>query len=102
MSSHHGILVHVIFSPNYRKPVLSDGWRGELIATHLSSLRDFGPCSIETTDLRPWLSPTIASRLKNRNCARTNTRLRLPPSRHKIGTSMHASAIAHSLSDGRT
>ncbi len=32
MSSHHGILVHVVFSTKYRKPTLHDDWMGELFA----------------------------------------------------------------------
>ena len=30
MSTHHGILLHVVFSTKYRKPVLADQWRNEL------------------------------------------------------------------------
>ena len=32
MSSHHGILIHVVFSTKFRKPVLHDEWRDELFA----------------------------------------------------------------------
>lgn len=32
MSTHHGLLVHVVFSTKYRKPYLSDQWRDELFA----------------------------------------------------------------------
>ena len=32
MSSHHGILLHVVFSTKYRKPLLDDSWRDELFA----------------------------------------------------------------------
>ncbi len=32
MSTHHGILVHVVFSTKYRKPCLADDWRDELFA----------------------------------------------------------------------
>ena len=32
MSSHHGILVHVVFSTKYRKPWLAESWRDELFA----------------------------------------------------------------------
>ncbi len=32
MSSHHGILVHVVFSTKYRKLVLADDWRDDLFA----------------------------------------------------------------------
>lgn len=32
MSTHHGILLHVIFSTKYRKPYLSDEWRADLLA----------------------------------------------------------------------
>ncbi len=32
MSTHHGILLHVIFSTKYRKPHLIDAWRDDLLA----------------------------------------------------------------------
>ena len=32
MSTHHGILLHVIFSTKYRKPHLIDEWRDDLLA----------------------------------------------------------------------
>ncbi len=32
MSAHHGILVHLVFSTKYRKPVLGIEWRDELFA----------------------------------------------------------------------
>ena len=32
MSSHHGILVHVVFSTKYRKPMLCESWRDGLFA----------------------------------------------------------------------
>lgn len=32
MSTHQGILLHVIFSTKYRKPVLADVWRDDLFA----------------------------------------------------------------------
>ncbi len=32
MSSHHGILIHVVFSTKYRKAVLADAWRDDLFA----------------------------------------------------------------------
>jgi len=32
MSTHHGILIHVVFSTKYRKPLLRDDWRDELFA----------------------------------------------------------------------
>ena len=30
MSTHHGILLHVVFSTKYRRPVLADSWRDDL------------------------------------------------------------------------
>mgnify|MGYP003381839374 FL=1 len=30
MSTHHGILLHIIFSTKYRKPYLVDAWRDDL------------------------------------------------------------------------
>jgi REP element-mobilizing transposase RayT len=32
MSSHHGIILHVVFSTKYRKPILHDDWRDDLFA----------------------------------------------------------------------
>ena len=32
MSTHHGILLHIIFSTKYRKPYLVDAWRDDLFA----------------------------------------------------------------------
>jgi len=32
MSTHHGILLHVVFSTKYRKPYLADAWRDDLFA----------------------------------------------------------------------
>ncbi len=32
MSTHHGILLHVVFSTKYRKPLLLDDWRDDLYA----------------------------------------------------------------------
>ncbi len=32
MSTHHGILIHVVFSTKFRKPLLADNWRDELFA----------------------------------------------------------------------
>lgn len=32
MTSHHGILMHVVFSTKYRKPILLDDWRDDLFA----------------------------------------------------------------------
>jgi len=32
MSTHHGILIHVVFSTKYRKPILADDWRDSLFA----------------------------------------------------------------------
>ena len=32
MSTHHGILLHIVFSTKYRKPVLADAWRDSLFA----------------------------------------------------------------------
>ena len=31
MSTHHGILLHVVFSTKYRKPLIADDWRDELL-----------------------------------------------------------------------
>ena len=30
MSTHHGILLHIVFSTKYRKPYLVDAWRDDL------------------------------------------------------------------------
>ena len=30
MSSHHGILLHVVFSTKFRKPYLAEEWRDDL------------------------------------------------------------------------
>jgi REP element-mobilizing transposase RayT len=32
MSTHHGILLHVVFSTKYRKPLLADSWRDDLFS----------------------------------------------------------------------
>lgn len=40
MSTHHGILLHVVFSTKYRKPVLADAWRDELFAYIGGIVRD--------------------------------------------------------------
>jgi REP element-mobilizing transposase RayT len=40
MSSHHGILLHVVFSTKYRKPVLQDDWRDDLFAYIGGTIRD--------------------------------------------------------------
>ncbi len=32
MSTHHGILLHVVFSTKYRRPLLADAWRDDLFA----------------------------------------------------------------------
>ncbi|QDV22091.1 IS200/IS605 family transposase [Aureliella helgolandensis] len=32
MSTHHGILLHVVFSTKFRKPCLGDAWRDDLFA----------------------------------------------------------------------
>ena len=32
MTTHHGILLHVVFSTKYRKPLLLDDWRDDLYA----------------------------------------------------------------------
>ena len=32
MSTHHGILIHVVFSTKLRRPLLADDWRNELFA----------------------------------------------------------------------
>ena len=40
MSTHHGILLHVVFSTKYRKPVIADAWRDELFAYFGGIVRD--------------------------------------------------------------
>ncbi|MDB4766997.1 IS200/IS605 family transposase [bacterium] len=40
MSSHDGILVHVVFSTKFRKPVLHDDWRDELLAYIGGTIKD--------------------------------------------------------------
>ncbi len=40
MSTHHGILLHVIFSTKYRKPYLIDEWRDDLLAYIGGIVRD--------------------------------------------------------------
>jgi len=40
MSSHHGILVHVVFSTKYRQPLMSDEWRDDLFAYIGGTIRD--------------------------------------------------------------
>ena len=40
MSAHHGILLHVIFSTKYRKPVLAETWRDELFAYIGGTVKD--------------------------------------------------------------
>ena len=49
MSTHHGILLHVVFATKFRKPVLADSWRDDLFAyiggtvkTHKASLLKSG------------------------------------------------------------
>lgn len=32
MSTHYGILLHVVFSTKYRKPLIADSWRDDLFA----------------------------------------------------------------------
>jgi len=32
MSTHHGVLIHVVFSTKLRRPLLADDWRDELFA----------------------------------------------------------------------
>ncbi len=40
MSSHHGILIHVVFSTKYRKPVLAGDWRDDLFAYIGGTIKD--------------------------------------------------------------
>ena len=40
MSSHHGILVHVVFSTKYRKPFLRADWRDDLFAYIGGTIKD--------------------------------------------------------------
>ena len=40
MSSHHGILVHVVFSTKYRKPLLHDDWRDDVFAYIGGTIKD--------------------------------------------------------------
>ena len=40
MSSFHGILVHVVFSTKYRRPVLDESWRDDLYAYIGGTLKD--------------------------------------------------------------
>ncbi|MFG0267933.1 MAG: IS200/IS605 family transposase [Rhodopirellula sp. JB055] len=40
MSSHHGILLHVVFSTKYRKPVLHDDWRDDLFGYIGGTIRE--------------------------------------------------------------
>ncbi len=40
MSTHHGILLHVVFSTKYRKPVLADQWRDDLFAYIGGTVKD--------------------------------------------------------------
>jgi REP element-mobilizing transposase RayT len=40
MSTHHGILLHVVFSTKYRKPLLDDVWRDDLFAYIGGTVRD--------------------------------------------------------------
>ncbi|WP_149497683.1 IS200/IS605 family transposase [Roseiconus lacunae] len=40
MASHHGILVHVVFSTKYRRPVLLDDWRDDLFAYMGGTIRE--------------------------------------------------------------
>ena len=40
MSSHHGILVHVVFSTKYRKPLLHELWRDNLFAYIGGTIKD--------------------------------------------------------------
>ena len=85
MSTHHGILLHIVFSTKYRKPVLADAWRdslfayiGGIVQDHKALLLKAGGIEdhihlllrarcfatvglIGSTDLHPRLSPVIAS-----------------------------------------
>jgi REP element-mobilizing transposase RayT len=40
MSTHHGILLHVVFSTKYRKPLLDDAWRDDLFAYIGGTVKD--------------------------------------------------------------
>ncbi len=40
MSSHHGILVHLVFSTKYRKPYLRNEWRDDLFGYIGGTLKD--------------------------------------------------------------
>ena len=40
MSSHHGILLHVIFSTKYRKPLIAESWQDELFAYIGGTVKD--------------------------------------------------------------
>ena len=40
MSTHHGILLHIVFSTKYRKPVLADQWRDDLFAYIGGTVKD--------------------------------------------------------------
>ena len=40
MSSHHGLLVHVVFSMKFRKPVIHNDWRDDLFAYIGGTIRD--------------------------------------------------------------
>ena len=40
MSTHHGILLHVVFSTKFRKPLLPDEWRDDLYAYIGGILKD--------------------------------------------------------------
>ncbi len=40
MSTHHGILVHVVFWTKYRVPVLDDSWRDDLLGYIGGSVKD--------------------------------------------------------------
>jgi putative transposase len=40
MSTHHGILLHVVFSTKFRKPWLHDRWRDDLFAYIGGTVRD--------------------------------------------------------------
>lgn len=40
MSSHHGILVHLVYSTKYRRPVLSEDWRDDLFAYLGGTVKD--------------------------------------------------------------
>jgi putative transposase len=40
MSTHHGILLHVVFSTKYRKPHLAEAWRDDLFACIGGTVKD--------------------------------------------------------------